>query len=147
YPVDIRLLVQPVKEGKFSPYAFGGVGLLSFNPVDQGDNPLPRNANKEYSRIVGYFPLGVGAQYYVSDNTAVGLVGTYHYTLTDNLDDIKAGSNDSFWGIALSIFAFIREGNNDLDGDGLLNDDEKRLGTDPLNPDTDGDGLKDGEEV
>lgn len=35
----------------------------------------------------------------------------------------------------------------DLDGDGLTNDQEKALGTDPRNPDTDNDGLKDGEEI
>ncbi len=35
----------------------------------------------------------------------------------------------------------------DEDRDGLLNGQEKTLGTDPLNADTDGDGLKDGDEV
>ena len=35
----------------------------------------------------------------------------------------------------------------DMDGDGLRNRLEKRLGTDPLNPDTDGDGFGDGAEV
>ncbi len=36
---------------------------------------------------------------------------------------------------------------NDDDGDGLTNSQEAALGTDPKNPDTDLDGLKDGEEV
>ncbi len=37
---------------------------------------------------------------------------------------------------------------DDLDGDGLTNDDETNIyHTDPNNPDTDGDGLSDGEEV
>ncbi len=35
----------------------------------------------------------------------------------------------------------------DPDFDGLTNEEEDRLGTDPLNPDTDGDGLLDGWEV
>lgn len=35
----------------------------------------------------------------------------------------------------------------DSDNDGLTDDQEKILGTDPLNPDTDGDGLFDGEEA
>lgn len=35
----------------------------------------------------------------------------------------------------------------DSDGDGLLNEEEEKLGTDPQNPDTDNDGLTDGEEV
>ncbi|MEQ3451351.1 LPXTG cell wall anchor domain-containing protein [Enterococcus cecorum] len=36
---------------------------------------------------------------------------------------------------------------NDLDGDGLSNEEEQAHGTDPKNQDSDGDGLKDGEEV
>ena len=35
----------------------------------------------------------------------------------------------------------------DPDGDGLTNDLEEQYGTDPNNPDTDNDGLNDGEEV
>jgi hypothetical protein len=35
----------------------------------------------------------------------------------------------------------------DIDGDGLVNEQEAVLGTDPRNPDTDSDGLTDGEEV
>ncbi len=36
---------------------------------------------------------------------------------------------------------------NDVDGDGLTNDEEAALATDPRNPDTDADGLNDGVEV
>jgi len=36
---------------------------------------------------------------------------------------------------------------NDYDGDGLTNDQEKKLGTDPYNKDTDNDGIDDKEEV
>jgi YD repeat-containing protein len=35
----------------------------------------------------------------------------------------------------------------DSDGDGLSDDEERRIGTDPFNPDTDGDGYPDGLEV
>ncbi|MEP4882259.1 gliding motility-associated C-terminal domain-containing protein, partial [Maribacter dokdonensis] len=37
--------------------------------------------------------------------------------------------------------------NNDTDNDGLSNDEELTLGTDPNNPDTDGDGIMDGQET
>jgi outer membrane protein OmpA-like peptidoglycan-associated protein len=148
FPVDARFLVQPIKNGKLSPYVFGGIGVTYFNPRDKSDNPLLRNSQKEYSHVASYIPLGGGVQYFVSDATAVGIEGTYHIALTDNLDDIKTGgNNDAFWTIALNFFAFIRPENNDLDGDGLTNDEEKALGTNPLNPDTDGDGLSDGDEV
>lgn len=35
----------------------------------------------------------------------------------------------------------------DSDGDGLSNADEQQMGTDPLNPDSDDDGVSDGNEV
>ena len=41
----------------------------------------------------------------------------------------------------------VINGGEDTDGDGLSNSDEIQRGTDPNNPDTDGDQLKDGEEV
>lgn len=41
----------------------------------------------------------------------------------------------------------VRDGDEDVDGDGLTNLEEQTLGTSPTNPDTDGDGLKDGAEV
>ncbi|MFU2131117.1 hypothetical protein ACLRAC_01540 [Gallibacterium anatis] len=40
----------------------------------------------------------------------------------------------------------ITDGNKDEDGDGVDNKDEKDNGTNPFNPDTDGDGKKDGED-
>ncbi len=36
---------------------------------------------------------------------------------------------------------------NDVDGEGLTNDEEIALGSDPRNPDTDGDGLSDGDQA
>lgn len=39
------------------------------------------------------------------------------------------------------------DANLDSDNDGLTDVEEAKLGTDPHNPDTDGDGLYDGDEV
>lgn len=41
----------------------------------------------------------------------------------------------------------LSAGNCDQDNDGLTNDEEIPLGTDPINPDTDDDGFSDGEEA
>ncbi|MDD3284279.1 MAG: hypothetical protein PHZ07_01665 [Patescibacteria group bacterium] len=53
-------------------------------------------------------------------------------TNLDEIDGVKVNSS------AIS---------NDIDGDGLSNEEERILGTDPNNPDTDGDGLSDRQEV
>jgi hypothetical protein len=50
-------------------------------------------------------------------------------------------------GTAALSLTFRAADSKDPDGDGLTNDDEERFGTDPNNPDTDGDGFKDGWEV
>ena len=41
----------------------------------------------------------------------------------------------------------VAKGPVDTDGDGLTDEEEARLGTDPRNPDTDSDGLTDGADL
>jgi outer membrane protein OmpA-like peptidoglycan-associated protein len=147
YPIDGRLIVNLLNNQKFQPYVFAGVGLLYFNPVDQKGSPLPRNSRAEYGHMSSEIPLGGGFQVMISDVTAIGLQASYHSTSTDNLDDIKTGTNDNYWSFGLTIISFLKPVDNDPDRDGLTNDEEKQLGTDPNNPDTDGDGLNDGDEV
>jgi hypothetical protein len=59
----------------------------------------------------------------------------------DTTNNVICGRTDSF-----SIFAPMLPP-DDSDGDGLTDVREDELGTDPLKPDTDGDGLDDGTEV
>ncbi len=47
----------------------------------------------------------------------------------------------------LSVMYSVCDDITDSDNDGLTDIEEEQLGTNPFNPDTDGDGLKDGEEV
>jgi YD repeat-containing protein len=46
-----------------------------------------------------------------------------------------------------AVTATALSGAIDSDGDGLTDEEERRIGTDPFNPDTDGDGYPDGLEV
>ncbi len=147
YPVDVRLMVQPFPKARVTPYGYAGLGVMYFDPKDKSDKELPRNSRDEYKRVTQVLPVGIGLNLRVTDQTLFGISGGYNYTMSENLDDIKSGSKDGFWSVTLNVFAFFKPENNDLDGDGLLNDEERKIGTDPLNPDTDGDGLKDGAEV
>jgi outer membrane protein OmpA-like peptidoglycan-associated protein len=147
YPVDVRIVFEPLKQSKISPYVYCGAGLLFFNPKDLLDNPLKYNARGDYKKVTSYFPIGAGLNYPISKNTEFGISGGYNLTSTNYLEDIKTSSKDAYWNVTLNFFAFLRGENPDLDGDGLLNVEEKEIGTDPLNPDTDGDLLRDGEEV
>lgn len=140
---------------KFVPYVFAGVGLMNFEPRsgDSGfDGPLPNNSNQVYDKDQVVFPVGIGYEMYLTDNLVFNGRATFRFTGTDYLDDLspkedaKAGNaNDVFltFGVGFSYYIL---GDADYDNDGLTNSKEKDLGTDPNIPDTDGDGLKDGEE-
>ncbi len=137
------------------PYLFGGVGYLDFNPVeDNANKALPNNAAGKYTRTAMYYPFGGGVELYMSDNLVFNAKVTYRMGVSAWLDDLdlSAGNGstetkkDDFATFALG-FSYYILGDADLDKDGLSNSREKALGTDPLNPDTDADGLKDGEEV
>jgi hypothetical protein len=54
----------------------------------------------------------------------------------DGSPDVVVGSDDNN--------VYLLELDRDLDGDGLLSSREREMGTDPHNPDTDGDGIPDG---
>lgn len=132
------------------PYIFGGVGLMNFEPRNLGQNVgLPNNQAALYDKSVVIFPVGAGVEIYVTDDLTVNAKGQVHLTNTDYLDDFKDPGdtpNDIFgtFGLGASYYIF---GSLDCDSDGLTDSEERRLGTDPCNPDTDGETLTDFEEV
>ncbi len=66
----------------------------------------------------------------------------------DETDDIKNPRDTDGDGLINALDANKNDGPlADPDGDSLSNADEARIGTDPNNPDTDGDGINDGVEV
>lgn len=138
------------------PFAFGGVGMMNFEPKagrTGGDGPLPNNAKGVYKKDQLIIPFGIGAELYLTDDLTINVRGTFRYTGIDYLDDLSPkedpqadAAKDIFATIGLG-FSYYIFGENDNDRDGLSNSRERELGTDPNNPDSDGDGLKDGEEV
>ena len=142
-PIDVRLLLMPVITPRLNPYVTGGLGVMYFNPVDKSDRPLINNKRGEYKLFTPYLPLTAGIQYFFTENTAIELNGSYYLTTTKYLDDVDRGKVDNYWSIMLNLTAFIASGSLDNDMDGLTNDDEFKLKTNPNNPDTDGDGIPD----
>jgi hypothetical protein len=88
--------------------------------------------------VVDVIELRFGASPLVVDSDADGLTDRFEiyelagWTVPNNRDSDHDG---------------IPDGNEDVDGDGLTNLDEQRLGTKPAQADTDGDGVNDGDEV
>jgi outer membrane protein OmpA-like peptidoglycan-associated protein len=151
----------------FVPHIFAGVGYMSFEPKigDTGyGGAAPNNAAGKYKKTGIEFPLGIGFETYMTDDLVLNGHVTYRITNTDYLDDLAdslyAGPNQSAtqgkyagspgsdklltFGLGLTYYIL---GETDYDHDGLSNERERILGTDPRNPDTDGDGISDGDEV
>ncbi len=92
-----------------------------------------------------------------NDGCPDALEGDGGFTLSDLASDNSLSGGVDANGVPIaatggqnnvsSTDASITGGQCDDDGDGLTNAEEATLGTDPNNPDTDGDTLQDGEEV
>jgi len=143
-PIDIRLRVSPFGTEQFIPYLYAGFGALFY---EVGTKPVGYPPNTNMHGWTGMIPFGVGMQYYFNEKWALDITGGDNFTFSDNLNPLNGGDDDSFLSATIGLRYVVLEANKDKDGDGLLNKEEKALGTDPKNPDTDGDGLSDGDEL
>ncbi len=144
-PFDARLVFIPMYMDMGHPYLYAGAGLLRYV---NDDIPPTQATNRSESGWTDVIPFGVGFSYSLNDKVAFEVSGGYNLTGTDDLDVTNTDSkNDDYWSFLLALTTKIEGGSDDADNDGLTNDQEKELGSDPKNSDTDGDGLMDGEEV
>jgi len=150
-PIDLRVILSPFDMDVWSPYLYGGVGGMYFN---NDDPPSPSFTNGKEEGWTTIFPVGGGFEVALSEAITLDFSGGYTFTLSDDLNrynnrDIpnSEGNYDGYYSAGIGLIFVNGSGSSDKDGDGLTKREEKELGTDPDNPDTDGDGLKDGEEV
>lgn len=131
------------------PYAFLGVGVVTFNPRngDQG-NKLPNNLQSDiYKNTQVMFPFGAGAEWYWTPDLTLNAKVQFHLTTTDYLDDFEdGGSADAFASLSFGASYYLF-GTLDCDKDGMDDREEERVGTDPCKLDTDDDGLADRDEI
>ena len=92
-------------------------------------------------------PFGGGISFKVRENMHFDIRGIFNYVFKDNVDKQPIFGRNDHWAIGTAGFTWIFRSNKDKDDDGLLNVEEKRIGTNPEIADTDGDGLSDGQEV
>ena len=146
-PIHLRLRISPFDAKGWNPYLYLGAGAVSYTVSTK-----PSIAGAKATEDEGwaaFVPAGIGAEFALTDRVLLdfSLGGTM--TSTYDLDAYRSGSDDiwdSYFNASLG-FSFVGENCDvDKDNDGLGKCLEQQIGTDPMNPDTDGDGLKDGEE-
>ncbi|MEM1136482.1 MAG: DUF6089 family protein [Bacteroidota bacterium] len=83
---------------KLSPYIWGGIGGIFFNPksLDDDSNML-NSADTTVSNFSLVFPLGVGINYYLNERINIALEGGARLTQTTLLDgNISEESNNTY---------------------------------------------------
>ncbi len=120
-----------------------GIGALFFQRKYYTGEIVP-DGKSDVSLLV---PFGLIVEYAANDN--VGVFGSLSYQITnDETDLFQFQSPDAFLSLKVGLnFYFGNSDSDDDDGDGLSNNEERSLGTNPRLVDSDGDRLKDGEEV
>ncbi|HUN65033.1 MAG TPA: OmpA family protein [Bacteroidota bacterium] len=143
-PIDVRLVVDPFTFLNWNPYLYAGIGALNYRLEETPSLTDPVSTNG----WTGVVPLGVGFQYLLKERILFEASGGYNMTFSDSLKGVSpTGKKDNYFSFLFGLTVTGESGSADPDGDGLTNDEEKKLGTDPHNADTDGDGLSDGDEV
>jgi len=134
-----------------SPYVYLGVGAYMYKRMIGGGQYWPED--KQYLSV--HIPAGLGLELALSREAALSLeIGA---RILDDYTDYSIGSGEGGTGLTHTDwypaarvginYSFGDSGDKDNDGDGLSNSEEKMFRVNPNNPDTDGDGLRDGEEI
>jgi outer membrane protein OmpA-like peptidoglycan-associated protein len=143
YPVDFRLLIKLTNDDTY-PYLFLGAGGMYYEVDNFPANVSPKDVQQD--GFTAFAPAGLGVQIALSNNVHMDLNLGVTITATDNLNYYKEGDAPDAYYFAGIGFLF-GGGPSDDDNDRLMSDREEELGTNPNDPDTDKDGLNDGEEV
>lgn len=149
-PLDLRFNYLLSIGETVAPYAYAGLGALYYNVNTPSISHLYQWPIREVEQdgVTLLIPGGLGLLIKLSPDWSLDLSAGFNYSLTDNLNYYKDGSpKDAYFNVGLGVIYGHQWADKDADNDGLMDKEEKELGTDPLNPDSDGDGLNDFDEV
>ncbi|MBE0645767.1 MAG: hypothetical protein IH600_16930 [Bacteroidetes bacterium] len=147
-PITLEALWRTRVGSEAELFLGGGLEFTYFSPMNSNGDALPKPQEKYGKWTVG-IPLTAMLDYMLTDHFSITLQATLHPLFTDYLDGLRAGDwADVYLTTGIGITYSFPEPDGDRDYDGLSNREERNLyKSDPDNPDTDGDGLRDGEEL
>jgi len=151
-PADLRLLFSPIESDSWNPYLYAGVGAVYYSISDMSIDPPPSTTVDSNTEL--FVPAGLGIEFAIGAHWLIDVQGGLNVVFSDLVNAYEtpnppsdANKYDKWWHAGVGIAYSIGGCEVDPDDDGLSTCEEEILGTDPLNADSDGDGLKDGEEI
>lgn len=125
-----------------------GIEMTYFSPQDDRGASLPQGKDT-HANWAFLIPIRTQVEYGLSDVLSLSFHAVWHAGFSDYLDGWNSGDyGDHYLTFGLGISYSFPAPVADWDYDGLSNERERgTYHTDPENPDTDGDGLYDGEEA
>ncbi len=148
-PVNVRMRVSPWDMENWNPYFYAGAGVMSFDLTTKPSEIASGEPTKD-AGWAGIFPFGIGAEFILSENVLFDFSLGGGFSTSYDLNGYKSESSkiwDSYINAGIGLTLLSESCESDKDTDGLGRCDEEKFGTDPKNPDTDGDGISDGDEV
>ena len=161
------LLVLDLLPAEFlNVYLFGGFGKLWYTPEDYTDR-VTRYYPSTPEQETWVFPGGLGLDFMITRNVAFNIDLRANLTTTGGLDAFASDyvrdtwaeesgvgrnpnaaetANDLYFALTAGVKFYLFP-DNDIDDDGLGNEEEVEFGTNPYDADTDGDLLTDWHEV
>jgi outer membrane protein OmpA-like peptidoglycan-associated protein len=114
-----------------APYFHGGFEILHMDPRRKDGNiKLANNEAGRYNNVQFAIPFGGGLTIFASETVAFQIDASYHYCLTDYLDDIKEGDmNDGYYTLTLGLDLYFGKP-KDTDKDGIPD----KMDADPMRP-------------
>jgi hypothetical protein len=144
-PLDIRLRYSPLKKTQWSPYLFGGLGIVLFEVTT-----VPGNKHPQADTAGGnlFATGGVGLFHAFATNWAIDISLGASSTFEDDLNPAHDDQSDGWWFGFIGVHYLFNTAPQDSDDDGLSDADEtQKYKTDIHNVDSDADGLTDGAEI
>ena len=146
-PIHLRFRVHPFDLKGWNPYFYVGGGVMNFS-VDKPETNFGSKPT-EKDGWVAVVPAGIGAEFALSESVLLDFALGGALSSSYDLDSYNSGAEDiwdAYFNASLGLTFTGENCKSDKDNDGIGKCDEVKIGTDPKNPDTDGDGLNDGEE-
>lgn len=110
----------------------------TMTPENEAGNGISDGMELLGSQLPSFVKSRIGAAPFTEDTDSDGLTDYFELMRLGLLTDVNSSDSDGNG---------IPDSEEDPDGDGLTNLEEQEYGTDPLNPDSDGDSLSDSFEI